>query len=64
VSDGKKCRKYLQEVLQEHDRSNKKRKPKQAKTKQALESQITELKELLMSKVRELILLKRDDLFS
>ena len=64
VSDGKKCRKYLQEVLQERDRSSRKPKPKQAKTKQALESQITELKELLMSKVKELMLLNQDDLFS
>jgi len=64
VSDGKKCRKYLQELLQERDRSRKKPKPKQAKTKQALESQISELKELLMSNVQELLLLNQDDLFS
>ena len=64
VSDGKKCRKYLQEVLQERGLSRKKPKPQQAKTKQAFESQTTELKGLLMSSIRGLLLLDEDDFFA
>ena len=64
VSNGKKCRKHLLNVLQELGLSRQKPKLQQAKTKQAFERQAVHMKELLLPHVHQLLSVDENKLFA